>query len=677
MRPGTASNEFRRAGTIGRIGPDRAAGATKRRLLVAGLGTMCLAWAAPPIAAARVRETFREPPVWRSEDGVLRGDLEMRRARTRLGGRRILTLTYGGTIPGPTWRIKPGDRIAVRLINNMTPSAPAPTIVPAHQHGVGFEMETPSSLFTNLHVHGLQVDPRGNGDNVYLEIAPGQYFDFDIPVPANQPSGLFFYHPHRHRSATGQFWNGLQGAIIVEGGLDAVPAIQTARERLIVVSELVLNELGHVPAGTPVPTAGPVDFSTVPAVPSQIYFPINGILEPRLTIHPGETQRWRIVNGAAHRALELALERRDTGERIPMHQIAQDGINFPTSKARDTILLAPGNRVEVLVQPDRRGVYQLKSLPHDQGHPGGTRPGVLLATLVSAGRRVSDPTTFPLPLIPTQMPDISKNPIDNTRTVEWSGEVMTAPLVFQIDGKVFDPQRSDQTITVGTTELWTLVNHDVFQHPFHIHVNPFQVIAINGQPYPEPDVWWDTFSLPSKGTVTLRIFFRPDVIGTTVFHCHILPHEDLGMMSRIDLVPPGPPPPPVPPVGPFPTGKPIPPAGTPRFKRLRSRPYVFTQLYPEIAGGQAARVPVGRAVEVQLPGMPTQWTPSIDGDAVRQRADETVYPSIGQFDGASALIAIPFKAVRRGSAAITFDGTPVPPPWLQDPYVLRLETSGR
>src|SRR5262245_12603174 len=125
MRPVTVSNETGRAGATGRMGPDRAAGETKRRLqLATGLGAICLALAVPPTASARVRETFREPPVWRSEDGMLRGDLEMRRTRTRLGGRRILTLTYGGTIPGPTWHIKPGDRIAIRLINNMTPSAP-------------------------------------------------------------------------------------------------------------------------------------------------------------------------------------------------------------------------------------------------------------------------------------------------------------------------------------------------------------------------------------------------------------------------------------------------------------------------------------------------------------------------------------------------------------------------
>jgi hypothetical protein len=82
---------------------------------------------------------------------------------------------------------------------------------------------------------------------------------------------------------------------------------------------------------------------------------------------------------------------------------------LPDLEGRDTILLPPGNRVEVLVQPDRRGVYELKSLPHDQGHPGGPRPGVLLATVASTGRRVREPTRFPLPLIPTQMPDISRN----------------------------------------------------------------------------------------------------------------------------------------------------------------------------------------------------------------------------------------------------------------------------
>jgi len=180
--------------------------------------------------------------------------------------------------------------------------------------------------------------------------------------------------------------------------------------------------------------------------------------------------------------------------------------------------------------------------------------------------------------------------------------------------------------------------------------------------------------------VTVRIFFRPDVIGPTVFHCHILPHEDLvphedlGMMARIDLVPPGLAPPPVPPVGPFPTGRPIPAHRPPRFAPLRHRSYVFTQLYPEIAGGAPARVVIGRRMEVQLPAEPTQWMPSIDGAAVRRRGDVTTYPSVGQYDGTSTVVSVPFKAAKRGSATVRLGGSPAPPPWLDQPFVLDLDS---
>src|SRR5262249_8763415 len=95
-------------------------------------------------ASARVRETVREPTVWHSEGGVLQRTLEMRRARTTLEGRKLLTLTYEGTIPGPTWRLAPGERIKVRLVNNMTPPAPSES---------GTATASPESLFTNIHVH--------------------------------------------------------------------------------------------------------------------------------------------------------------------------------------------------------------------------------------------------------------------------------------------------------------------------------------------------------------------------------------------------------------------------------------------------------------------------------------------------------------------------------------------
>jgi hypothetical protein len=103
---------------------------------------------------------------------------------------------------------------------------------------------------------------------------------------------------------------------------------------------------------------------------------------------------------------------------------------------------------------------------------------------------------------------------------------------------------------------------------------------------------------------------------------------------------------------------------------------VFTQLHPEIAGARAARVPVGSAIEVQLPGRPVEWGPTIAGAGVRRRGDTTGYPSVGQYDGASAVLAFPFAAVRRVGNVITFDGAP-PPAWLEEPFVLRLENGRR
>ena len=130
-----------------------------------------------------------------------------------------------------------------------------------------------------------------------------------------------------------------------------------------------------------------------------------------------------------------------------------------------------------------------------------------------------------------------------TRTVRFSGDITSAPVRFYLDGKPFSACRVDQTALVGTTEEWTLVNEDVFQHPFHIHVNPFLVTEINGKKVDNP-VWWDTFAIPprqadgSPGTAKVKMYFRPDIDGLTVYHCHILPHEDNGMMANILLFDP-------------------------------------------------------------------------------------------------------------------------------------------
>ena len=214
--------------------------------------------------------------------------------------------------------------------------------------------------------------------------------------------------------------------------------------------------------------------------------------------------------------------------------------------------MAPGNRVELLVRGGAVGSYRIHARQYEQGHPGGARPDWVIGTMEVSGTIRDDP--LPTRLVdPPVMPDL---PVANRRTITFKGEIsgnepggdlhsheaaapaMRPPVQFYLDGKIFALNRIDQKVLGGTVEEWTLVNEDVFQHPFHIHVNPFQVTHINGQPTGD-DTWWDVISLPSKGQVTLRMFFRPDIDGKTVYHCHILPHEDNGMMANLYIYPPG------------------------------------------------------------------------------------------------------------------------------------------
>jgi hypothetical protein len=221
-----------------------------------------------------------------SHSGVLSGTLVVGRARNRLGDRVIDTLTCNGGIPGPTWSVRPGDKIRVRSINRPNLSQTAQVLpqicVP---HSSGHEMgtaalgeggvvdpETSDALHTNIHTHGLQVDPRGNSDNVYLDIAPGQYFDYRIQNSGQPAIRALLLFPHRHKAVSRQMWNGLARAITVKGAIDDVPAVKAASERLLVVNELLLDGFGQVPAPTLVPN-GETPFSRATSGPDRNLFP--------------------------------------------------------------------------------------------------------------------------------------------------------------------------------------------------------------------------------------------------------------------------------------------------------------------------------------------------------------------------------------------------------------------
>ncbi|MEW6281343.1 MAG: multicopper oxidase family protein [Candidatus Eremiobacterota bacterium] len=451
-----------------------------------------------------------QPAVLRSSAGLLEVTLECRMATNQLGNLTITTPTYNGTIPGPTLRVKPGDLLRVHLVNNLPANTdPLPADINIIHH--------PGT--TNLHTHGFHVSPRSPSDNIFLVIEPGQNSTYEFRIPADHPTGTYFYHPHNHSSVATQMWGGMGGCIIVEGELDQVPAVAAAQDVVMVFQEIRVNAQGVQPL---------FDFNTFFAQTTQ-HFPVNGLIQPTIRIRSGEVQRWRLLNSNVTAYINLQLDGH------VFNVIAVDGNPVGAPIPRSPLLLANANRYDVLVVGGAPGTYQLRKLAFT-GQIAPT-PETVLATVVvdpPAGPAMALPTTIPVPAVLAPVTDAE---ITGRRQLTF--DIQPPPPVpkFEMDMKQFDPNRVDQTVVLGAVEEWTITNNTVEDHPLHIHINPFQVVAVNGQPQ-VPALWQDTVNVPAHQSVTIRHRFR-DFDGPYVQHCHILLHECMGMMQVIDVVPPG------------------------------------------------------------------------------------------------------------------------------------------
>ncbi|UQA91106.1 multicopper oxidase family protein [Streptomyces halobius] len=516
-------------------------------------------------------EPLRDLPEVRSKGGLLDYRLTMTASTVSLGhGRKAHVHTYNDSLPGPVLRIRPGDRMRLLVRNRMLPmgvplnalpplcaTRPGPAEAVGLARGVGSENHSTLTCLpqtamnvvagktivqldsiTNLHTHGLQVSPEEPADNVFLVIPPLGSHQFAFHIRRHQPAGLYWYHPHFHGATAHQGFQGLAGPIVVEGDIDEVPELADAAERILVLQELWLDEHGEVPNAVPLPSGGPVPFTSVPAVPTEWLFTVNGQLTPEVRMRPGEVQRWRVLNAAPHRLMWLHVDQHT------LHQVGQDGVPFAHARPKPAIMLAPANRAEFAVRAGEPGRYPIYIKAYDQGRPGGARPTRLLATLVVDG----PPAHGRLPTKLVRPPRMPHQPVVRRRKLVFKGDISGRyglGVRFFIDGREFDQGRVDQHVEAGTVEEWRIVNEDVFQHPFHIHVNPFQVTDVRGVPHGDPSfdadptVWWDTFRIPPLGEFTMRTYFHHDLPGLSVYHCHMLNHEDAGMMGTVLISPPG------------------------------------------------------------------------------------------------------------------------------------------
>lgn len=471
----------------------RLAGSSMAAMAVVGCGGTRSA----KVVAAGTGAPFRRPEELTSVNGRLEVILTAAATSVPYGSAARLAYTYNGSTPGPTLRVRPGDTVIVTLKNQLNTD-------------------------TNLHAHGLHVSPSGDSDNIFVVVPPGSEHTYTYVIPDDHPSGLFWYHPHAHGHVAEQIAAGLAGAIIVTDSLDAIPEIAASIERLWVLADPPIGGSSAVLAAS--------QMTRMQGREGDVVL-VNGVAQPRLDVTAGALERWRIVNASASRYYRLALDQHQ------LQVIASDAERLTAPVTVAEILLAPGERTEILVTPTRSGAFALRALGYDRGSAGMGGRGSTgnsetpVATMNVTGTATA--ATLPVSITkPRPSPDVSA-----TRSLTLAmgagggmgGMGGASMMAFTIDGKTFDPERVDVTVRGGTTEEWAIRNTSSMDHPFHLHVWPFQIV--DG---PATSGWKDTVNVPAGRTVTIRIPFT-DFTGRTVYHCHILDHEDLGMMGIINV----------------------------------------------------------------------------------------------------------------------------------------------
>jgi FtsP/CotA-like multicopper oxidase with cupredoxin domain len=509
---------------------------------------------------------FGEPPVVRSRNKRLKTTLVAQNGTVTIAGVQVAnTETYAASsmprgLLGPTLRVEPGDTIDLTLDNRLrkpddvqrTGRTPVPVPVcppPGDAHAMHGPHPSGGGQLTNLHFHGLHVTPltrnfHGSpvfGDNVLLNLPPGKSH-FRFRIPADHDQGTFWYHAHRHGCTDDQVFRGLAGLLLIGDSRRTLPV----RFRHVRTRSIALRDIQAVPfkGGWAIPN----DHDWGNENPTQRT--VNGLVNPTIDIRPGETQLWRIADTSAAVWYRVALL--DTGPKVkqpsppapgsPQDEfmvIAADGNPATRPQRLRSVVLGPGHRVDILVRAPAAGEQRvLSTLPFDQGRL--TFPELPLATVNVGGPRAPDlrpPGQLkPLPKLPRK-----RGPA-RTFTFSFEERPNTDPggsFAF-INGLPFDPNRVDANPRLGTTERWTLVNRSSEWHPFHIHQDDFRVVSVNGKRVTRPPGDQDVVGLPpvSAGGVPGRVVIDmpfTNFRGKFVFHCHILDHEDGGMMALVNV----------------------------------------------------------------------------------------------------------------------------------------------
>ena len=408
-------------------------------------------------------------------------------------GKRTEVFAYNGQVPGPTLELREGDSVVVHFRNQL----PEPS---------------------TIHWHGLHI-PFSSDGSPFHPVAPGDSYDYGFTIRRGA-AGTYWYHPHPHHRTGHQVAKGLYGAVIVRAADDPLPASLT--EKILILSDNRFLADGSF--DLPELHSAPGQLDAENGREGDVIF-VSGQVMPTLDIRSGEVQRWRVVNASAARIYRLALP----GHRF-LH-VGSDGGLFERPREIDEIIVGVGERVELLVRgtasPGTRTVLQ--SLPYHRYIPQ-TVPADWDRTRVLADVRYSDAPAVTPPVLPTTLRVIPA--LDTAEASATRVMVLTQHL---INGRSMDMARIDASAALGATEIWEVENLVGMDHPFHLHGFQFQVIDRNGVPE-EYRSWKDVVNVPRHQTARFIVRYD-DYPGKWMFHCHILDHEDHGMMGVLEVRP--------------------------------------------------------------------------------------------------------------------------------------------
>jgi FtsP/CotA-like multicopper oxidase with cupredoxin domain len=463
--------------------------------------------------------------------------------------------TTSGMIEAPTLRLNPGDTLTLDLTNQL--NVPTPPVNansryrPMKNMGsmAGATSTDPCSSTvvtmntTNLHFHGLNVPPICHQDDVLTTlIQPSTTpFQYQIQIPTNEPPGLYWYHPHPHGYTTYQVNGGAAGAIVV-GGIEKIkPQVAGLTERVFVIRQQFLDPIAWIP-GTYQLT---INFQPAiyPSEPS-----------PIIQMQPGEKQFWRVANATTQGFLDLQVLFGTTAQTLEL--ISLDGVPVTGDPMVTNINVPPAGRAEFIVTGPPAGTTNATFVTagFNTGPVGNANTPQVLADMVPTTAAAKPATVMPSapPLRVTQrFSGLASVKPTTQRSLYFSEAALgsNAPVNFFItvkgqQPKLFSANEPPAIVTnVGAVEDWTIENHTSEEHAFHMHQIHFLVMAINGVAVASPTLQ-DTIQVPfwpGKGpypSVTVRMDFRdPNIAGTFVYHCHVLDHEDSGMMEKIQVNP--------------------------------------------------------------------------------------------------------------------------------------------